>query len=309
MNDGRSPAAVLEAGAEVRSLEWRESLLAILAATPVAGYLDGQQWATEPTALNALALLALDRSEAAFQATDRIADLQNGDGSVGAQPQTASPGWPTSLAVLAWLAAANAGRQYGEFVAKAIAWILSERGKTSPRVPEVGHDTMLAGWSWAQATHSWIEPTALYLVALKAAGHGQHVRAREAVQLLLDRQLPQGGCNYGNTVVMGNTLRPHVQPTGIALLGLLGEPTGGERVERALRYLEQTVNEATTTMSLCWALLGLTAHGRRPALADAWLERAFRRTAERDHSPYKYALIALATLGDKAPLITLARVS
>jgi hypothetical protein len=309
MHDEKSTAAVVQTGAEVRSTDWRESLLATLTAAPVCGYYAGQELATEPTALNALALLAHDRRQAAFQATDRLADLQNGDGSVGAQPQTASPGWPTSLAVLAWLAAADAGRAYGGSVTKAIAWILSERGTASPRLPQVGHNTMLAGWSWAHATHSWIEPTALHLVALKAAGYGQHVRVREAVRLLLDRQLPQGGCNYGNTIVMGNTLRPHVQPTGIALLGLLGEEMGRERIEKALRYLEQAVNETTTTMSLCWALLGLAAHGRRPSPADAWLERAFRRTAERDRSPYKYALIALAALRDRAPLITLATVS
>jgi hypothetical protein len=160
-----------------------------------------------------------------------------------------------------------------------------------------GHDTTLVGWSWAEGTHSWVEPTALQVVALRTAGHGQHPRVREAVRLLLDRQLPAGGWNYGNTLVMGNTLPPHVQPTGIALLALAGEPAARGRIERSLTYLRQTVNESTATVSLAWALLGLAAHGQSPAPAAEWLERAFRRTAQRDCSPYKYALLGLADRG------------
>ena len=41
-------------------------------------------------------------------------------------------------------------------------------------------------------------------------------RIREAVRLLWDRQLPHGGWNYGNTVVLKQELRPHLLPTGLA---------------------------------------------------------------------------------------------
>jgi len=50
-----------------------------------------------------------------------------------------------------------------------------------------------------------------------------HPRADEAVQLMLDRILPGGGCNYGNTIVLDQLLRPHIQPTGIVLLALAGD--------------------------------------------------------------------------------------
>ena len=43
---------------------------------------------------------------------------------------------------------------------------------------------------------------------------------RNAQAMLIDRLLAGGGCNYGNTVVLGQELRPHVQPwPGDARLG------------------------------------------------------------------------------------------
>ena len=74
-----------------------------------------------------------------------------------------------------------------------------------------------------EENRAWLEPTAMALLALKHTGHDAHVRAREAVDLLHDRLLPNGGSNYGNTFVFGQELRPHVQPTGLALLALTGE--------------------------------------------------------------------------------------
>jgi len=288
-------------------MSWQASLLTTLSAAPVCGYQLGQAGATEPTALTALALLAHGRRSAALPATDWLAGQQDQAGRVGTLGLEGGPGWPTSLALWAWLAATDAPPGYRGVVLRAIAWILAERGESWPRSPILGHDTTLVGWSWAEGTHSWVEPTALHVVALQAAGQGHHPRVREAVRLLLDRQLPAGGWNYGNTMVMGNMLRPHVQPTGVALLALAGESAARGRIENALRYLEQNVNATTTTTSLGWALLGLAAHGRSPPAAATWLERAFRRTMERDRSPYKCALLALAAQG--APLVALASAS
>jgi hypothetical protein len=184
--------------------------------------------------------------------------------------------------------------KYADAILRATQWALSARGTTTQRKEQIGHDTALVGWSWADGTHSWLEPTAFFVLALKATGHGDHPRTREGVRMLVDRMLPDGGCNYGNTIVLGQPLLPHVQSTGIALWALGGEQVNDRRIGLSLDYLERLLADRTATASLCYALLGLAAHGRRPPDADRWLEAAFRRELEHRPNCYKFALLALA---------------
>ena len=170
-------------------------------------------------------------------------------------------------------------------------------------VPELGHDPNLKGWPWVEGTNSWIEPTALALLALKAADQAEHPRAKEAARLIYERQMPHGGCNYGNAVVMGQELVPHVQPTGLAMLSLAGEADPKGNIERGLGFLRRSLDQTTATASLCYGLFGLTAHGQRPERADAWLQTAAGRTLAGDQSPYKLALLVLAAQGNECPLI------
>jgi hypothetical protein len=142
------------------------------------------------------------------------------------------------------------------------------------------------------------------LLAYRAVNQPQHPRAREAVKLLIDRQLPAGGCNYGNTIVLGQTLRPHVQPTGIAMLALAGESDPSGRLEKSLTWLKWSLGTRSTAASLSWALQGLRAHGREISNAVELLAGAAKRVTEHDRSPHKFALLALAAAGNKSPLIT-----
>jgi hypothetical protein len=276
-------------------MDWLASTLAQLAAQPVIGYVPDQSPAAEPTALAALALIAAGRMNEAAPALDFLVSCQGHDGAVGIRQVETTPGWPTSLAALAWRAADDAaGREaYRPFARRGIDWILEARGTTLPMSPEMGHNTQLVAWSWADKTHSWIEPTALHVLALKKHGLGTHARVREAVTLLLDRLLPAGGCNYGNTVVLGQTLRPHVQPTGLAMLALAGEE-GPACIARSLDYLRRSLVPPLTATSLAWALLGLRAHGAELPRANELFAAACQRVQLHDRSPHKLALLALA---------------
>jgi hypothetical protein len=274
--------------------------LELLAAASTWGYQFADSSAAEPAAWTTLALAGHDDFDAAHRPAWWLAEIQSPDGSVGVDAGQATPAWPTSLAVLAWnqLTVASAEPCLVEPRDRAVRWALEARGTTAAQQAHVGHDTMLTGWSWADQTHSWVEPTAMFVLALKAVGLAGHRRTREAVQLLVDRLLPGGGCNYGNTIVLGQTLVPHVQPTGLALLALAGEDVNDPRIEKSLRYLEQELSADSTTASLCFGLLGLTAHGRRPPRAEAFLGAAFDRETTGDPSVYKLALLALAWLED-----------
>jgi len=277
------------------SMTWVDSILESLAKQPVCGYAPTDAAASEPTALAALALAVHDRASAAKPAWEFLVNLQGSDGSVGVRAGEPTPAWPTSLAVLAWQTLEP--QRYAGRIAAAVRWILSAHGETSPRSSEFGHDTEIAGWSYAEHTHAWIEPTALYVTALKAAGNSSHERTRDGVRLLVDRQLAGGGCNYGNTMVLGQMLRPHVQPTGVALLALASEQDAGGRIARSVAWLRRSIGPTTTAASLAWAILGLARHGVQIAEADAWLCAAAERVLRHDRSPHKLALLALAAKG------------
>jgi hypothetical protein len=309
-------------------MDWLGATLDQLAAQPVVGYAPGQSPATEPTALAALALIAAGRLRQATPALDFLVACQGKDGSVGIRQSEPSPGWPTSLAVLAWRAADDAtGRgSYRLCTRRGVDWILEARGTAMPPSADMGHNTQLVAWSWAENTHSWIEPTAMHVLALRRAGFGEHARLHEAVRLLLDRLLPGGGCNYGNTVVLGQTLRPHVQPTGLAMLALAGAhkpaaPPGdhlevpGDRdprwrfglVGRSLDYLLRCLVPPVTATSLAWALLGLRAYGIEPPAAGELLAAACARVQAHDRSPHKLALLALAGQTTSLPLFVISK--
>jgi hypothetical protein len=290
--------------------------------------------ASEPTAFVALALAAYGRRAAAARARDWLVSAQGTDGQVGIRQDEASPGWPTPLALLAWKLTENAlsparsdaaaisvttgiaggaisrgtaDASYQEATRRAVDWMLSVAGETSEQQPYTGHDTTLVGWPWVVGTHSWVEPTAMSVLALRAAGRGDHPRAREAVRLLVDRLLTAGGCNYGNTIVLGQTLLPHVEPTGASLLALAGEPDRTGRIRQAISYLESTLGPTTTPASLGYGLLGLAAHGRVPSQAGAWLAACTAQSLRRGSS-LELALLALAALERDCPLVSLSAV-
>jgi hypothetical protein len=173
-----------------------------------------------------------------------------------------------------------------------------------PREQELGHDSTLVGWAWVEGTHSWIEPTAWGVLALKAVGLAQHPRTREAVRLLVDRLLPDGGCNFGNTFVFGQQLLPHLQSSGICMLALAGESIDDPRIARTGEYLERLLSRSTATASLSYSLLGLAAHDRPLADAGPLLAAAAERMLVRDRSAHKLALLALAEKGSDHPLTT-----
>jgi hypothetical protein len=285
-------------------MSWKRELVDRLAAGVPGGYHADTPAAAEPTALAGMALSAHGKLDAARRAGDWLAALQAPNGSIGVTAAQPSPCWPTGLAILLWkqIDSQRSTPAYVSNIRRAVAWALSDRGRPNRRRPHVGHDTTLVGWSWAANTHSWLEPTAMFVLALKAVGEAQHPRTSEALRLIVDRLLPDGGANYGNTMVLGQPLLAHTQPTGLAMMALAGESCDDYRIGLSLEYLERRLSPTTTTASLCYGLLGLTAHGRRPAAADQWLRAAGRRLLRGDASPYKLALASLA-VADEYPFI------
>ncbi len=257
----------------------------------------------------ALALAAHGKSAAAEAQLQALASWQAADGSLGVTAEELHPNWPTTLAVIAWERASADLATFHKQSAAALRWLLQQRGETvAPVAGNIGHNTMLVGWPWVQGTHSWLEPTAFALLALKAAGQGTSPRAREAAELLTDRLLPDGGCNYGNTFILGQELRPHVQPTGLVMLALAGESTTDARIEASLRFLRRELLRQHSAASFSYALLGLAAHGQAPP-QDTSISNRLQQLAETalvDRNALRLSLLLLAAQGAAAPLNPLA---
>ncbi len=288
-------------------MDYLETILARLSASDLCGYQPHAPAATEPTALAAVALVAHGRETAARPMVDRLVEMQNDDGSVGISLREQQPCWPTGLAVLAWRAAQLSpifDVRYVTALDRGLSWILATRGVQTEQGDTIGHDTTIPGWPWVHGTHSWVEPTAINLLALLHTYQATHPRAHDARRLLIDRILADGGCNYGNTVVFGQQLRAHVQPTGLCLMALgdVDDPSG--RIARSIEYLQRELSAETPTLSLCYGLLGLAAQGAIPTKRDEWLAAAAHRTLARDPASHKLALLALASQGPSCPLIS-----
>ncbi|MCA9099541.1 MAG: hypothetical protein KDA63_00210 [Planctomycetales bacterium] len=284
--------------------EWKTVALDSLAQRPRCGYKPDGAVCAEPTAMAALALAAHDRPDPAAEAVKQLAQMQQPDGAVGVSIEQNEPVWPTGLAVIAWQVCGAGDDGLNRFqsqIDRAIAKILEVKGQTLQPSDVLGHDVTLQAWPWVQGTHSWIEPTTYQVLALKLSGLSDHPRCREAVDLLIDRLLPDGGCNYGNTFVLGNKLRPHLQPSGLALLALRGESDDSGRLAKTVDYVRDQLSPQTTPLSLSFALLGLAAQGV-DVPAEEWLAAAYRANPSTRTSPYKSAMLLLAAARDRCPL-------
>jgi hypothetical protein len=217
---------------------------------------------------------------------------QGEDGRVWVSREHPDSYWPTALAILAWQGSpASQGAR-----SRAVHFLLETTGGHSPRKPEdpLAHDTLLKGWPWIENTHSWIEPTALSILALQATEHGQHDRVREAIRMILDRQLLHGGWNYGNTLVFGRELHPMPESTGAALSGL-GGLVGQEKVVRSISYLQGEIDRLRTPISLGWGLLGLAAWDLWPSNGTGLVERCLANQTR--YGEYDTSALCLLFLG------------
>ncbi len=279
---------------------WRDKLIDRIANTAATtgawGYRLGSGESAEATALAVLALSACGRHESLrLNGLKWLATIQGDDGGVPIGSTVPGPCWSTGLAVLAWGDRdddLSAG--FDTNVSAATSWLLSTRGSPIAHDARLfGHDTMLRGWSWVPDTHSWVEPTSYAILALRDVDRASHPHVREGVRLLLDRALPEGGWNYGNTRVLDNVLRPFPATSGIALTALAGEPHS-ELIDRGIGYLQETLPRVRSPLSVSWGLIGLTAWGARPAEGGAWLAESAARSLHRPANVVYDAMLLLA---------------
>ena len=264
----------------------------ILADGGLADRRDGE-FRVDSTAFAILSLVASgEPPESLERSRARLRKEQGDDGRVWVSREHPASYWPTPLAILAWQN--SPASQVAQ--SRAIHFLLGTTGNHFPRKADApwAHDTSLKGWSWIEATHSWVEPTAMGVMALRAAGHVQHDRVREAVRMLIDRQLPHGGWNSGNTLMFGKELHPNPECTGAALVSLVSQ-VEQRSVARSLDYLQGEVDRLRTPISLGWSLLGLAAWEQYPSNGAALVERCL--ASQSRYGEYETSAMCLLFLG------------
>jgi len=256
--------------------------------------IENGQYRVEATAWAVLALITVDDYPHLIESgRKRLVTNQSDNGSICVNPNNSDVWWPTPLAIIAWQGALK----YAIHQFRAIQFLLDTSGKHFRKKSEspVGHDTAIKGWPWTAETHSWVEPTALSLMALQVSGHGQHKRAREATDLLLNRQLPSGGWNYGNTTVFGKELRPMPEYTGVALQALAGR-VGRPIIAKSLDYLKNQFKILSTPFALGWAVLALKAWGENDEIYHEKIIKCFNRQSR--YGAYNTMQLSLLIIAD-----------
>ena len=234
------------------------------------------------TEATSFSVLALAGNEAAEAGLEWLASHQRQDGSWPWTSEIDAPSWASSQAVLA-LAESGAAP---EAIDRGVDWLARLKGRTfdwRTRLRDwlrgreaVELDSTLQGWPWAAGTFSWIEPTAFAVLALERASRGhptRHVRSRirEAWKMIVDRECPGGGWNYGNSRVLGVDMEPFPDTTALALLALQGADAGAV-VDRGFHVLERLVDATKSGLAfslgaLCRQAWGLDATPHLDGLA------------------------------------------
>jgi len=252
-------------------------------------YQAGENARPDATAWAVIALSAFQSAlEQCDQARAYLISQQAEDGHISISVDHPQASWPTPLALLAWSNSPHARQAQDsamQFLLRFSGLHFEESGDSV-----MGHDTSIVGWPWIADTHSWVIPTSMAITALQNGGIRHHERISQGILMLLDRQLPHGGWNSGNTLVFGKELLPLPECTGIALQALAGN-TERHSIQKSIDYVLEELPRLRTPISLGWTLLGLGAWGLKPSHTDE-LVMASLRLQER-HGPYSLPSLAV----------------
>ena len=286
----------------------RQALVAGRNADGGWGYYAGKASRLEPTCW---ALLAIGSSPDSPGSKDAktlrepasmwLVNCQRPAGSLVERPE-----WPVNIgfnALAAFTLLHHRDLANDDVRRRLLTFLVTSKGMAAGPSDTVRQDNSLQGWSWTDATFSWVEPTCWGLMALKKArssGFGQPAmdgRIAEAERLLIDRTCQPGGWNFGNASAFEQDLRPYVPTTALGLLAMQDRRQDNV-VVRSLAALETLWREEISAPALALSLLSLDVYGRPHQEPFARLiEHAAAALTFGNHHGIAQALFALASSG------------
>ena len=232
------------------------------------GYFPGKMSRVEPTCY---ALRALGAGDSAWTNGIRfLTACQEKSGGLNPGPGIPGPTWVTQLAFPLLKQAGCDGKS----LEAAANWILNSEGAEGGILQRILHamgkakveqDPSLKGWPWRPDNNSWVEPTAHGLLALHwMKGHapeaGIRYRREIAARMVLDRRCFDGGWNYGNKKVLGETLPSYPETTALALLGLA---SSGQDLKASIERAKSHLAASKGSYGSALLSLALRLHGEK----------------------------------------------
>lgn len=232
------------------------------------GYFPGKLSRVEPSCY---ALRAFGPSDVVWAKGIRfLGSCQEKSGGLNPGPGVPGATWVTQLAFPLLKQAGSDGRT----LEAAANWILNSEGAEGGILQrllyamgksKVEQDPRLKGWPWRPDNNSWVEPTAHGLLALHwMKGHapeaGLRYRREIATSMLLDRRCSDGGWNYGNKKVLGETLPSYPETTALALLGLAAS---GHDLKASIERAKSHLAGAKGSYACALLSLALRLHGEK----------------------------------------------
>lgn len=267
------------------------------------GYSLARKGTLEPTAVVLLALGDIPQAaQAVRKAAEWILSFQNPDGGWGICPLDKESGWQTAWAVYV-LNYLELGKENS---VQGVQWLLnidimqlndSDLLAAGKKVAQI--DFSLRGWPWLPGESSWVEPTALAMLAIKGFSASAEVAGRlsEAVRYLSDRRCEGGGWNIGNPVMFDLHLPARVTPSALALLAL-AEIAPNEILPGDIQALRNEMFQDGGVMALAWGLKTLHILGEEDAETRSALVSTQDTDGSWDGNPYLTAIALIALDGE-----------
>jgi hypothetical protein len=252
----------------------------------------GSPSSTEATSTAVMALAAVGRDTLRARIDDGLAWLgrsQKSDGGWSPKASVDKSSWSTASAVIAF---ANIAPM-SEPARRGRQWLLAQEGAgfgwlgwalwklfARMRVTELNPD--LKGWPWIPGAFSWVEPTALGLIALKKLGVPPTdtkavSRIEQGERMIYDRMCAGGGWNYGNSKTLGEALQPFPDTTALALLAL-ADHRDRPANQQGLEALQRTTRDISSGLALALGVLCLDVYGVTTATYRARLSALYEET-------------------------------
>jgi hypothetical protein len=266
------------------------------------GYAPGQSSAVEPTSAAVLAIRESPTlAESYRKAVSWLHGGQRADGGWGIRRDDIESGWQTAWAITA-LSSTN---KMDDILKNGGKWLLGVKALqfTGDEMKNIRKDILainfsLRGWPWLPGQASFIEPTALSIIALQSIPDkiASTDRMDEALRYIQDRRCPGGGWNVGSPMMFNVALPARVHPTAWVLLALFRFAPKAVLPED-VRALRSDMLRDGGALGLAWGLLALRTLGEDDSLAETRLARLRIQGGGWSKNPYVTAVALMAIRG------------